>query len=130
MPAYTYGEARFTVWSMGTRGSMNKLYSLALATAIAAVAVLPIARPAQADTASTVGIAAAAALIVGSLLVDSNNQSYYVNNGRHVYVNQDTANYYRNNGNYNNGHHHQHGNMMHNDGGRMNDRMDGGQRGR
>jgi hypothetical protein len=109
---------------------MKRLYSLALATAIATVAVLPIARPAKADTASTVGIAAAAALIVGSLLVDSNNQPYYVNNGRHVYVSQDTANYYRNNGNDNNGHRHQHGNMMRNDHGPMNNHMDGGQRGR
>jgi hypothetical protein len=113
---------------------MRKLYSLALAAAIATVGVLPVARPAQADPASTAGIAAAAALIVGSLLVDSNNQPFYVNNGRHVYVSQNTANYYRNNGNDRNGHRHQHGNMMQNNHGPMNDHMDGhmdgGQRGR
>jgi len=66
---------------------------------MAGVALLPAARPAQADTTSTIVIAAAAAAIVGSLFTDSNNQPYYVNNGRHVYVNQNTANYYRAHGN-------------------------------
>jgi hypothetical protein len=66
---------------------------------MAAVALLPMARPAQADTASTIILAAAAGAIVGSLFTDSNNQPYYVNNGRHVYVKQSTANYYRAHGN-------------------------------
>lgn len=66
---------------------------------MAAVALLPAARPAQADTASTLILAAAAGAIVGSLFTDSNNQPYYVNNGRHVYVTKNTANYYRAHGN-------------------------------
>jgi len=78
---------------------VNKPYALLIAAAMTTVAVLPLARPAQADTASTLLIAAAAGAIVGSLFTDSNNQSYYVNNGRHVYVNQNTANYYRSHGN-------------------------------
>jgi hypothetical protein len=60
---------------------------------------MPVARPAQADTASTVAIAAAAGAIVGALLTDSNNQPYYVNNGRHVYVSKNTATYYHAHGN-------------------------------
>jgi hypothetical protein len=78
---------------------MNKPYAIIVAATLATVAILPIARPAQADTASTVAIAAAAGAIVGALLTDSNNQSYYVNNGRHVYVNRSTATYYRAHGN-------------------------------
>jgi hypothetical protein len=74
-------------------------YTLMIAAAITIAAVVPIARPAQADTTSTVLLAAAAGAIVGSLFTDSNNQPYYVNNGRHVYVQQNTANYYRAHGN-------------------------------
>jgi hypothetical protein len=69
------------------------------AVAIAAVSLVPMARPAVADTTSTIILAAAAGAIVGSLFTDGNNQPYYVNNGRHVYVNQNTANYYRAHGN-------------------------------
>jgi VIT1/CCC1 family predicted Fe2+/Mn2+ transporter len=79
--------------------SMNRLYGFFLAVAIATVAVLPVARPVLADTTSTIAIAAAAGLIVGALLTDSNNQPYYVSNGRHVYVSQNTATYYRAHGN-------------------------------
>jgi hypothetical protein len=89
-------------------------HALVLAAAVATVGGFPFARPAQADTTSTVLLAAAAAAIVGSLLVDSNHQSYYVNNGRHVYVSQNTANYYRAHGN-NRGHGQQGGNQMHRD---------------
>jgi hypothetical protein len=70
-----------------------------MAATLATVAIIPLPRPAQADTGSTLLIAGAAAAIVGSLLIDSNNQPYYVNNGRHVYVSQDTARYYRSHGN-------------------------------
>ncbi len=70
-----------------------------IAAAIATVAVIPMARPAQADTTSTIILAAAAGAIIGSLFTDSNNQPYYVNNGRHVYVSHNTANYYRAHGN-------------------------------
>ena len=73
--------------------------ALFLAGALAAVVVLPMPRPAQADTGSTIAIAAAAALIVGVIITDSNNQPYYVSDGRHVYVSQDTASYYRSHGN-------------------------------
>jgi len=78
---------------------VKKSTAFVIAVAMAGVALLPAARPAQADTTSTIVIAAAAAAIVGSLFTDSNNQPYYVNNGRHVYVNQNTANYYRAHGN-------------------------------
>jgi hypothetical protein len=78
-----------------------KLSTFLIAAAIAGVAVLPMPRPAQADTGSTIAIAAAAALVVGAILTDSNNQPYYVDNGRHVYVSQSTATYYRSHGNGN-----------------------------
>lgn len=91
---------------------MKTSRALVLAAAVATVGVFPFARPAQADTTSTVLIAAAAA-IVGTLLVDSNHQNYYVNNGRHVYVSQNTATYYRSHGNSRN--HGQRGDQMHRD---------------
>lgn len=78
---------------------MKNPNALVLAVAIAAVAIVPMARPAVADTTSTVFLAAAAGAIIGSLFVDGNNQAYYVNNGRHVYVSQSTADYYRAHGN-------------------------------
>jgi hypothetical protein len=85
---------------LGTEAtSVKKPVALVIAAAMAAVVLLPAARPAQADTTSTVLIAAAAAAIVGTLFTDSNNQPYYVNNGQHVYVNKNTANYYRAHGN-------------------------------
>lgn len=81
---------------------MKKPYALFIAATMATVAVIPVARPAQADTTSTILIAAAAGAIIGSLFTDSNNQPYYVNNGRHVYVSQNTASYYRAHGNSHN----------------------------
>ena len=78
---------------------MKNRPALVLAAALVTVMTFPLARPAQADTASTVAIAAAAAAIVGTLLVDSNKQTYYVKNGKHVYVNKSTADYYRAHGN-------------------------------
>ena len=76
-----------------------KTNALFVAVAVAAVSLVPMARPAVADTTSTIILAAAAGAIVGSLFTDGNNQAYYVNNGRHVYVNQNTASYYRAHGN-------------------------------
>jgi hypothetical protein len=80
---------------------VKKPYALFIAGAIAIVAIVPVARPAQADTTSTIILAAAAGAIIGSLFTDSNNQPYYVNNGRHVYVSHNTATYYRAHGNNN-----------------------------
>jgi hypothetical protein len=73
--------------------------AIIIAASLATAALLPVARPAQADTTSTILLAAAAGAIVGTLLTDSNNQPYYVSNGRHVYVSRNTANYYRAHGN-------------------------------
>ncbi len=78
---------------------MKTPYAFLLAAAFATVAAVPLARPAQADTTSTIILAAAAGAIIGSLFTDSNNQPYYVSNGRHVYVSQNTASYYRSHGN-------------------------------
>jgi hypothetical protein len=85
---------------------MTKPLALLFAAATATFALATVPRPAQADTTSTVAIVAAAAAIIGTVLVDSNNQPYYVNNGRHVYVSQNTATYYRAHGNS-----HSHGHM-------------------
>jgi hypothetical protein len=78
---------------------MKKPFAFTIAAVLATATLLPIARPAQADTTSTIILAAAAGAIIGSLFTDTNNQPYYVNNGRHVYVSQNTANYYRAHGN-------------------------------
>jgi hypothetical protein len=78
---------------------MKTAFALFLAAAIAAVTLVPMARPALADETSTIILAAAAGAIIGSLFTDANNQPYYVNNGRHVYVSQNTATYYRAHGN-------------------------------
>jgi hypothetical protein len=78
---------------------MIKPLALLFAAATATFALASVPHAAQADTTSTVAIIAAAAAIVGTILVDSNNQPYYVNNGRHVYVSQNTATYYRAHGN-------------------------------
>jgi hypothetical protein len=78
---------------------MKNPYALLIAGAFTVMAIVPLARPAQADTTSTIFLAAAAGAIIGSLFTDSNNQPYYVNNGRHVYVSQNTATYYRAHGN-------------------------------
>jgi hypothetical protein len=94
--------------------SVNKSSTFFVIAAMTSVAVMPLARPAQADTASTVAIVAAAGAIVGALLTDSNNQSYYVNNGRHVYVSRNTATYYRAHGN-NRGHGQQYNERQRND---------------
>ncbi len=81
---------------------MKRFLTIGLAAAVATAAALPFAKPAQADTTSTVAIMAAAAAVVGVILTDSNNQSYYVNNGRHVYISRNAANYYRAHGNQRN----------------------------
>jgi hypothetical protein len=75
--------------------NMTKKFILAfLATAVfvssSLFGVAP--RPAQADTNSTIAIAAAA--IVGILLFDSNNRPYYYRSGRPVYVSNQVASYY------------------------------------
>jgi hypothetical protein len=54
----------------------------------------PAAQPARADTASTLAIAGAAA-IVGALLIDGNNRPYYVQNNRRYYVSQQEATVWR-----------------------------------
>lgn len=71
------------------------LQRLVVGTAIVAATAVSIPRPAQADTASTVAIIAGAATIVGALLLDGNNQPYYVNNNRKYYVTQNEASYWR-----------------------------------
>jgi hypothetical protein len=63
--------------------------------ALIATTVVSMPRPAQADTATTVAIVAGAAAIVGALLVDGNNQPYYVQNNRKYYVTQNEAQYWR-----------------------------------
>lgn len=63
-------------------------------TALIAATTVSFPRPAQADATST-AIAAAAGAIVGALLLDGNNQPYYVNNNRKYYVTQQEANYWR-----------------------------------
>jgi hypothetical protein len=82
---------------------MKKPYVFLMAATLATVAMIPVPRPAQADTGSTLLVAGAAAMIVGALLVDSHNQPYYVSGGRHIYVSQNTAVYYR--AHYNHGNH-------------------------
>jgi len=67
----------------------------AILSALVAMLSVPLPRPAQADTASTLLIAAGAAAIVGALLVDSNNHPYYVRDNRRYYVTQNEASYYR-----------------------------------
>jgi hypothetical protein len=70
---------------------------------------------AQADTASTVAIAAGAAAIVGALLTDNSGRSYYVRGNQRHYVSHDTAQDYRgHHGGGNMGHGNMgHGNMSH-----------------
>jgi hypothetical protein len=68
---------------------------LLVGTALVAAATVSAPRPAQADTTSTALIIAGAAAIVGALLVDSSNRSYYVRDNQRYYVTQDEANYYR-----------------------------------
>lgn len=74
---------------------MKKPIAFLFAATLASVAILPLAKPAQADTTSTLLLATAAAAIVGAILIDANHQPYYVDNGRHIYVSQNTATYYR-----------------------------------
>lgn len=73
----------------------NILKPLVLGTALVAAATVSVPAPAQANTTSTVLIAAGAAAIVGALLVDSNSHPYYVQNNQRYYVTQDEATYYR-----------------------------------
>lgn len=65
-----------------------------IASALLAAVTISLPKAAQADTASTMAIAGAAA-IVGALLIDGNNRPYYVNNNHRYYVSQSQANYYR-----------------------------------
>ena len=71
---------------------MKKLVLAFLVTTLFAGTFGFATRPAQADTNSTIAIAAAA--IVGILLFDSNNQPYYVRGDRRYYVSQPVAAYY------------------------------------
>jgi len=72
------------------------------AAAIGTLTTTALPQPAVADTTSTALIAGAAALIVGTLIYDSNRHQYYYPRGnQRVYVNNNTAAYYRNhNGRY------------------------------
>jgi len=97
-----------------------KLGFIRLALTVATVSTLSttaLPRPAVADTTSTALLAGAAALIIGSLIYDSNRrQYYYVRNGRHVYVDNNTAAYYRNhNGRYRGPEGNWHGSQYHDD---------------
>jgi hypothetical protein len=73
----------------------RSLAAAAAGTTLLAAISFGIPRPAQADTASTIAIAAGAAAIVGALLVDGNGHPYYVRDNRRYYVTNDEANYYR-----------------------------------
>ncbi len=73
----------------------SALKRVVLGTALVAAVAVSAPRPAQADTASTAAIVAGAAAIVGALLVDSNNRSYYVKNNERYYVTPGEATYYR-----------------------------------
>jgi hypothetical protein len=76
--------------------SQNIFRSLVAGLTLVAATTVFIPRPVQANTTSTVLIAAGAAAIVGALLMDSNNRPYYVSNNRRYYVTQNEATYYRN----------------------------------
>jgi hypothetical protein len=72
---------------------MKKIVIAALAAIMFAGSGLFVApRPAQADTNSTIAIAAAA--IVGILLFDESNRPYYDRDGYRCYVSDDVADYY------------------------------------
>ncbi|HZO94756.1 MAG TPA: hypothetical protein VFB22_13500 [Candidatus Baltobacteraceae bacterium] len=88
--------------------------TLALGT-LCSVATAALPRPAAADTTSTAIIAGAAAAIIGGLIYDSNrHQYYYQRGGRHVYVDNRTAQYYRSHGGrYRGPHGNWHGNGYH-----------------
>jgi hypothetical protein len=71
------------------------LKRLVVASALLVATIISVPRAAQADTASTIAIAAGAAAIVGALLIDGNNKPYYVNNNHRYYVTPAQASYYR-----------------------------------
>jgi hypothetical protein len=79
---------------------MNKRLStsvlgLAAAAVVSSIGFGTTAVPAQADTATTAAIVAGLGAIAGALIYDSNrHQYYYVRSGRHVYVDNNTANAY------------------------------------
>ncbi|MGP6156763.1 MAG: hypothetical protein ACLPYS_04465 [Vulcanimicrobiaceae bacterium] len=73
----------------------NSLRRLVVASALLGTAAVSLSGAAQANTTSTIAIAAGAAAIVGALLIDGNNQPYYIYNNQRHYVSQDQANYYR-----------------------------------
>ncbi len=73
----------------------RSLAAAAAGTTLLAAISFGLPRPAQADTASTMAIAAGAAAIVGALLIDGNGHPYYVRDNRRYYVSQDEASYYR-----------------------------------
>jgi hypothetical protein len=72
----------------------NALKGLAIGTALVAATTFSMPRPAQAQSAAEL-IAIGAGAIVGALLVDGNNQPYYVSNNRKYYVTQNEASYWR-----------------------------------
>jgi hypothetical protein len=76
--------------------SLLRVAAVASLSLVATTFSLP--RPAAADQASTMAIAAGAAAIVGGLLYDGNNRPYYDHGGRRVYVNDRVAQEYRGHG--------------------------------
>lgn len=71
------------------------LKRLVVASALLTAATFSLPHAAQANTTSTIAIAAGAAAIVGALLIDGNNRPYYVKNNHRYYVSQSQANAYR-----------------------------------
>jgi hypothetical protein len=73
----------------------NSLLGLAAAAVVSSIGLGATAVPAQADQATTAAIIAGVGAIAGALIYDgSRHQYYYVRGGRHVYVDNNTANAY------------------------------------
>jgi hypothetical protein len=76
------------------QSSDTMIKRVVLAGAFGAAATMSLPRGAQADT-SVASIIAGATAIVGALLMDGNNQPYYINDNRKYYVTQSEASYWR-----------------------------------
>lgn len=75
--------------------NVTRFFTTALAGLVVAGSIGTTQTVAKASTASTAGIAAGAAAIVGALLYDSSNHPYYVRNNHRYYVTQSEAQSYR-----------------------------------
>lgn len=62
--------------------------AVAGAAVLALGALVAAPKPASADDASTAAIVGAAAVILGGIIYNANNQPYYVNQGQPIYVSQ------------------------------------------